>query len=116
MSQQYSLGIDLGTSNSAMTVAALDGGQLSDLSILQAVGPNTIEALSGLPSNIYIPAADEFPADAFQLPGLAQSNNLAVGAFARQHGAQVPDRLVASAKSWLCSVLIGQCTTSRGSR
>ncbi|MFT4901603.1 MAG: hypothetical protein ACI81V_000877 [Lentimonas sp.] len=106
MSQQYSLGIDLGTSNSAMTVAALDGGQLSDLSILQAVGPNTIEALSGLPSNVYLPAPDEFPADAFQLPGHAQSSNLIVGAFARQHGAQVPDRLVASAKSWLCSTQI----------
>ena len=106
MSKQYSLGIDLGTSNSALTVASLADGQLSDLSVLQAVGPNTVEERSGLPSNVYIAAPDEFPDDAFHLPGFDQPSSRVVGAFARQHGAQVPDRLVASAKSWLCSTQI----------
>ncbi|MFQ3224430.1 MAG: hypothetical protein ACI8Z5_000679 [Lentimonas sp.] len=106
MSKQYSLGIDLGTSNSALTVATLADGQLNDLSVLQAVGPNTVEERSGLPSNVYIAAPDEFPADAFNLPGFESSGSRVVGAFARQHGAQVPDRLVASAKSWLCSTQI----------
>ncbi|MGZ0657236.1 Hsp70 family protein [Coraliomargarita sp. W4R72] len=106
MSKQYSLGIDLGTSNSAMTVARLEDQTLEDLSILQVVGPNTVEARSGLASNIYIAAPDEFPADAFNLPGLNQPSSRVVGAFARQHGAQVPDRLVASAKSWLCSTQV----------
>jgi hypothetical protein len=106
MSKNYSLGIDLGTSNSALTVASLEGEKLEDLSILQAVGPNTIEERSGLPSNVYIAAPDEFPDDAFNLPGLDQASSQVVGTFARQHGAQVPDRLVASAKSWLCSTQI----------
>ncbi len=106
MSKQYSLGIDLGTSNSALTVATLADRQLTDLSILQAVGPNTIEERSGLPSNVYIAAPDEFPDAAFKLPGFERDGSQVVGAFARQHGAQVPDRLVASAKSWLCSTQI----------
>jgi hypothetical protein len=106
MSKQYSLGIDLGTSNSALTVARLDDQTLEDLSILQAVGPNAVEARPGLASNIYIAAPDEFPEDAFNLPGRAQPSSRIVGAFARQHGAQVPDRLVASAKSWLCSTQV----------
>ncbi|MBT65315.1 MAG: hypothetical protein CML13_19125 [Puniceicoccaceae bacterium] len=106
MSKQYSLGIDLGTSNSAMTVARLDDQSLEDLSILQVVAPNTLEARPGLASNIYIAAADEFPAGAFNLPGQESSKNRVVGAFARQHGAQVPDRLVSSAKSWLCNTQV----------
>lgn len=103
MSKKYSLGIDLGTSNSALTVASLEDKSLEDLSILQAVGPHTVEALPGLPSHVYIAAPDEFAEDAFNLPGFDQRSGRIVGAFARQHGAQVPDRLISSAKSWLCS-------------
>ncbi|MGJ8637856.1 MAG: Hsp70 family protein [Opitutaceae bacterium] len=106
MSKKYSLGIDLGTSNSALTVGSIDGGALEDLSILQVVGPHTVEARSGLPSNVYIAAPEEFSEDAFNLPGLDRSPSCIVGAFARQHGAQVPDRLVSSAKSWLCSTQV----------
>lgn len=89
-----------------MTVARLDDQSLEDLSILQVVAPNTVEARPGLASNIYIAAPDEFPADAFKLPNCDQPSSQVVGAFAREHGAQVPDRLVASAKSWLCSTQI----------
>src|SRR5205814_1658260 len=41
-------------------------------------------------------------AGALRLPWDAQAPKHAVGVFARDHGAVVPGRLVASAKSWLC--------------
>ncbi len=61
-----------------MTVARLDDQSLEDLSILQVVAPNTLEARPGLASNIYIAAADEFPAGAFNLPGQESSKNRVV--------------------------------------
>ena len=42
-----------------------------------------------------------FPKKALKHPW-KKENDLFAGVFAREHGAQVPSRLVSSAKSWLC--------------
>ncbi|HEX5445946.1 MAG TPA: Hsp70 family protein, partial [Pirellulales bacterium] len=55
-----------------------------------------------LPSFHYEAAAGEFAAGALALPWSERDRNYAVGFFARDHGASVPGRLIASAKSWLC--------------
>ena len=107
MSKQFSLGIDLGTTNSAIAVTDLAADQTEIVDVTQILGPNRIGEKPTLPSALYIPHADEFPAAAFPLPWTAATkdnaakDNAIAGHFAREHGALVPDRLVTSAKSWL---------------
>jgi hypothetical protein len=100
MQQRFSLGIDLGTSNSAVALSEVDNDQTNILEITQVLGPNQIGEKSTLPSALYIPHPDEFPEGAFPLPWPNDPRSI-IGLFARDHGALVPDRLVTSAKSWL---------------
>src|SRR5262245_23910443 len=105
MSQsRYVVGIDLGTTNCAL--AFIDSGAGGDphvqhLEIPQVVGPGAVEARALLPSFLYLPGPNEQPAGSINLPW-AKDRDFAVGEFARVFGSQVPTRLVASAKSWLC--------------
>jgi molecular chaperone DnaK (HSP70) len=102
MSKQFSLGIDLGTTNSAIAITDLDTDQTDIVEVTQILGPNRIGESQTLPSAMYLPHADEFPAKALALPWQNDGEATAiVGHFARDHGALVPDRLVTSAKSWL---------------
>jgi hypothetical protein len=102
MTNRYSLGIDLGTTNSAIALSDADGVETEVIDITQVLGPNQIGEKPTLPSALYIPHPDEFPKDAFPLPWpSAATGEHIVGHFARDHGALVPDRLITSAKSWL---------------
>lgn len=103
---RYSIGIDLGTTNSAVSYLDLQNAQgrgtaQTLLPIPQLTAPGTVEAKTLLPSFLYLPAATEFASGALQLPGDNPSPGVVVGQFARAHGSQVPTRLVSSAKSWL---------------
>ena len=100
MQHRFSLGIDLGTSNSAVALSEVDSDQTNIIEITQVLGPNQIGEKSTLPSALYIPHPDEFPEGAFPLPWPGDPRSI-IGLFARDHGALVPDRLVTSAKSWL---------------
>lgn len=100
MSIKFSLGIDLGTSNSAVAVADFGGGPPAIVELTQILAPNQIGELPTLPSALYIPHPQEFSEAAIQAPWSNDKTNV-VGHFAREHGALVPDRLVISAKSWL---------------
>lgn len=82
------VGIDLGTTNSA--VAYVDGDKIKLFRIPQLNAHGVIEALETLPSFHYLATPEELPDQAY-----------AVGAWARDHGAKVPTRLIHSAKSWL---------------
>lgn len=102
MSTRFSLGIDLGTTNSAIALTDLESDHTEVLEITQIVGPNQIGEKRTLPSALYIPHRDEFPENSFPLlwdNGIGDTT--IAGHFAREHGALVPDRLVTSAKSWL---------------
>ena len=105
---RYSVGIDLGTTNCALSLHDLGRTEerprdAADLSVpipqLTAVG--TVEERPLLPSFLYLPGAAEFPAGSLALPWASDAADIA-GEFARRHGIGVPTRLVASAKSWLC--------------
>jgi molecular chaperone DnaK (HSP70) len=94
----YSVGIDLGTTNSAIAEVDLSiepaspGGPLPapiPMEVPQLVGPGETAARELLPSFVYLPAAVE------------KLGANVVGQFARERGAQVPGRLVSSSKSWL---------------
>ena len=99
MSFQFSLGIDLGTSNSAIAVADFDTGRTAIVEITQLLGPHQIGEMPTLASALYLPNPQEFSADAVEIPW--SSDPGIIGHFAREHGSLVPDRLVTSAKSWL---------------
>ncbi|MGO9740079.1 MAG: Hsp70 family protein [Roseiarcus sp.] len=102
MDHRFSLGIDLGTSNSAIAFSEIESDQTEILDITQILGPNRIGEKPTLPSALYIPHPDEFSADAFPLPWRTnEGGDAIIGQFARDHGALVPDRLITSAKSWL---------------
>src|SRR5690348_11233317 len=103
---RYSIGIDLGTTHSAVSAFDLGsekgrGDEQEMLPIPQLVKPGAVEERFLLPSFLYLPNENEFPAGSLELPWNTGSN-VVVGEFARAHGAKVPTRLVSSAKSWLC--------------
>src|SRR5476651_2560447 len=100
---RFVVGIDLGTTNSALAyydTGAGDKAALTHLKIPQVVAPGVVEERALLPSFLYLPGPNEQPAGAMKLPWAAE-RDYCVGEFARVFGSQVPTRLVASAKSWL---------------
>src|SRR5271170_6147312 len=83
------IGIDLGTTNSALAYIEEIHGELPDypeikvLAIPQHVAPAQVEARRTLPSFLFL------------------GDQKYVGAYAREQGALVPTKSVHSAKSWL---------------
>jgi len=105
-SAAYSVGIDLGTTNSAIAYVDLTSEEPSPIEVMpvpQLVNPGEVAALSLLPSFLYVAGAFDFPADSLALPWHDDDSTRrwVVGELARQRGAENPSRLVASAKSWL---------------
>ncbi|CAG2144515.1 Hsp70 family protein [Cupriavidus numazuensis] len=103
---RYSIGIDLGTTHSALSYVDLtgsDGEKTSQgvLAIPQLTGPGATEARDLLPSFLYLPHESELAPGDLALPWSA-TREFAVGELARSRGAGTPIRLVSSAKSWLC--------------
>ncbi|MDO5295015.1 MAG: Hsp70 family protein [bacterium] len=98
--QHYIVGIDLGTTNSAIARISRSGSTLENQLIWQRVSADQLAELRTLPSFLYLPGPHELPPQALQLPW---SNNCSyiVGDFARTQGSRVPGRVVTSAKSWL---------------
>jgi hypothetical protein len=102
MSSRFVVGIDLGTTNSALAYVdtGANGVAVRTFAIPQVTAPGAVEERPLLPSFLYLPGAGEQPAGAMKLPWDA-NRDWCVGEFARAFGSQVPTRLVASAKSWL---------------
>ena len=103
---RYIVGIDLGTTNSAL--AYVDRRQpeaqqrkIQFLDIAQLIAPGETARRSVLPSFLYLPGPYELPEGGAALPW-DPARTYVVGEFAREQGALVPGRLVSSAKSWLC--------------
>ena len=102
MTTRFSLGIDLGTTNSAIALTDLESDHTEVLEVTQILGPNQIGEKPTLPSALYIPHPDEFPENSFPLPWENEAGDITMsGHFAREHGILIPDRLITSAKSWL---------------
>ncbi len=99
---RFALGIDLGTTNSALASVPMDDKSTTPapLAIAQTVAPGETMAEPLLPSFLYMTADAERAAGAFRLPW-CESVEQVVGTYARKQGAATPGRLVSSAKSWL---------------
>jgi len=103
---RYAIGIDLGTTHSALSYVDLQAsdGEKADQGVLpipQLSNPGAVEALPLLPSFLYLPHPDEMSADQLALPWSGGAPAPVVGEMARSRGAGTPIRLVSSAKSWL---------------
>lgn len=104
---RYSIGIDLGTTNSAVSYFALAeaqsrGAGQTMLHIPQLTAVGVVESKPLLPSFLYLPNEQEFPPGSLGLPWDKKAADAIAGEFARAHGSKAPMRLVGSAKSWLC--------------
>jgi Hsp70 protein len=104
LAAKYIVGIDLGTTNSALArcdaSAAEEESRIEVRSIPQLVNPNEMAERTLLPSFLYIPGEFDFPKGSLALPWEPEPK-LVIGELARKRGAESPNRLVASAKSWL---------------
>jgi hypothetical protein len=113
----YAIGIDLGTTNCVLAYAPLEGDRpvVETFLVPQLVAAGTLESRSVLPSFLYLAAAEQAPPSvrsragggkrsegggAYNLPW-ASGRDFAVGEWARRQAADVPDRTVGGAKSWL---------------
>ncbi len=106
MSSRFVVGIDLGTTNSAVGYVDLKDSSPGGLEIISFNIPQLVESgrvadRSTLPSFLYLPGEFDLGKGALSLPW-DDKRTYAVGSFARDQGALVPGRLVSSAKSWLC--------------
>jgi molecular chaperone DnaK (HSP70) len=101
---KYIVGIDLGTTNSALAgceiPAAEDDRRITVESLPQLVNPNEVAERTLLPSFLYVPGELDFPKNSLSLPW-EPDPKFVIGELARKRGAENPGRLVASAKSWL---------------
>jgi molecular chaperone DnaK (HSP70) len=101
----YIVGIDLGTTNSALArcdaAIAEESGRIDVQAVPQLVNPNELADRSLLPSFLYLPAGTDFPKGSLALPW-EHEPRFVIGELARKRGAESPSRLVSSAKSWLC--------------
>ena len=103
---RFSVGIDLGTTNSVLSyveLAACDGekASLEVLAIPQLTSPGTVAERQQLPSFLYQAHEAELRAEDLELPW-GNEGRAIVGEMARNLGSKTPIRLIASAKSWLC--------------
>jgi molecular chaperone DnaK (HSP70) len=101
---QFIVGIDLGTTNSALAWATQpvdEGGpEVQIFPVPQLVNPGEVASVDLLPSSLYIPGPAEFVEGALALPW-NERPEFVTGTLARNRGVENASRLVNSAKSWL---------------
>jgi len=105
LQNQYVIGIDLGTTNCALAFALYGGDareqtEVALFEVPQLVNPGEVRDEPLLPSFLYLPGPADFPAGSVALPWDG-SPQFVAGVLAQKRGAEVTNRLVASAKSWL---------------
>ena len=104
LAAKFIVGIDLGTTNSALAycdaATSEEQSRIEVHRIPQLVNPNEVVERSLLPSFLYIPGEFDFPKGSLVLPW-EPDPTLVIGELARKRGAESPNRLIASAKSWL---------------
>jgi hypothetical protein len=104
---RYVIGIDLGTTNSALAYAEIQAdadpfapANVQLLGIPQLVNPGEVRDEDLLPSFLYLPGPSDFPAGTLALPW-DETRSFVAGSLAQKRGVENPGRLVSSAKSWL---------------
>lgn len=96
------LGIDLGTSNCAIAYVESESGDIKQVEITQVASPGAMISKSTMASALYSPREGEVLESDLNLPWTKTPQQHAVGFWALEHGSLNPDRVIVSAKSWLC--------------
>ncbi len=109
MASDFIIGIDLGTTNSAIASCdtADESAEIAVSPVPQLVNPNEVADRTLLPSFLYVPGEHDFSAGSVALPWNANPQ-FVIGELARKRGAENPSRLVASAKSWLSHAAVNR--------
>src|SRR5215831_12655318 len=106
VSSRFLIGIDLGTTNSAVAYVDTrepvtgDTPPIHVFDVPQLLAEGEVGAVPTLPSFLYFANEQDAPGS-LRLPWEERPDAVA-GVFAREQGALVPGRQVTSAKSWLC--------------
>jgi molecular chaperone DnaK (HSP70) len=97
---RYVIGIDLGTTQCALSYCDLKDKNLKikSLPITQLVNDSMIDDLPTLPSTIYLSEENRV----LNRPEWMERPGKIIGVYAKELGNQVPGRYVHSSKSWLC--------------
>jgi hypothetical protein len=103
---KYIVGIDLGTTHTVLAFTSVATGEDQEpvirvFPVPQVTNPGELKAQPLLPSFLFFPGPHDIAPGSLGLPWDGE-RDFAVGEFARQRGAELPQRLVSSAKSWLC--------------
>jgi molecular chaperone DnaK (HSP70) len=93
------IGIDLGTTNSALAWSE-PRGAIRVFDVVQLVSAGETASRSTLPSFLYLTDAAQREGGSVRLPWNPAPETVA-GVFAREEGALIPSRLISSTKSWL---------------
>ena len=103
---RYLVGIDLGTTNTAVAYVDTPRGRHSGsrmFAVPQLVAPGEVAPRRQLPSFVYLAGEHDLAPAETALPWDAAADAApVVGELARAQGARMAGRLIASAKSWLC--------------
>lgn len=101
---RYVVGIDLGTTNSAVTYVDTQETpwQIRLLDLPQLTAANQVESRDTLPSFHFQALPQDVASGGLKLPWHKEDQDWCVGFMARDEGIKLPGRLSASAKSWLC--------------
>jgi molecular chaperone DnaK (HSP70) len=104
---KYVIGVDLGTTNSALAYSEIRPGadpfetpRVEMMAIPQLVNPGEVREEDLLPSFLYLPGPTDFPQGTIGLPW-DENRSYVAGKLAQKRGVENAGRLVSSAKSWL---------------
>ena len=106
MPARFLIGVDLGTTNTAVAYVdtrAIDP-RVRVFEVPQLVAPGEVAPRRQLPSFVYLPGEHDLGPAETVLPWrpAGAGDRDVVGELARNQGARNPARMIASAKSWLC--------------
>ena len=103
MAPRFIIGIDLGTTNTAVAYVDTRSAEqrVEIFPVPQLVAPGEFEPRRQLPSFVYLAGEHDLGPAETVLPWDRERRTV-VGELARNQGARMPGRMIASAKSWLC--------------
>lgn len=114
---RYIVGIDLGTTNCVVAYSDMqveraprEMAKINLFRVPQLTGPGVVELRDSLPSFLYVKEGHEDASNSLELPWQEEDTVTVAGEFARERGAEVPHKLISSAKSWLCNSAVDRET------
>ena len=108
MAARFLIGIDLGTTNSAVAYVDTSAAdpRVRVFEVPQLVAPGDVAPRNQLPSFVYLASEIDLAPHETSLPWKPAdpkaATRIVVGELARNQGARMASRMISSAKSWLC--------------